>query len=66
MINHPLEESRWWVKLICEELEKVVPSFVTFPKTQRGAELQQYRRNIQLIREELQNRSDRFLNMSYN
>ncbi len=53
LMCHPIGELRWWGQTICNELEKVVPSFVRRPKTSRGAEVQMYRRNVQLIREEL-------------
>jgi thymidylate synthase ThyX len=53
LLAHPLGEIRWWGKAIAGELEKVVPSFVARPKTVRGAEIQLYRRNINVLRYEL-------------
>lgn len=50
---HPIGEVRWWGQQVCNELEKVVPSFVRRPKTLRGAEVQMYRANIKLLRDEL-------------
>lgn len=52
-LAHPLGEIRWWGQQICLELEHVVPSFVKRPQTERGAESQLYRSNIQIVREEL-------------
>lgn len=53
LLMNPLGEARWWGQMICDELEKVVPSFVRRPKTPRGAEVQTYRHNIHDIRSEL-------------
>ncbi|MCL4354558.1 FAD-dependent thymidylate synthase, partial [Patescibacteria group bacterium] len=53
LLNHELGEMRWWGKMICQELEKVVPSFVRRPQTERGAEVQFYRSNLKTLRQEL-------------
>jgi thymidylate synthase ThyX len=53
LMLHPIGELRWWGQMICEELESVVPSFVRRPKTLRGAQAQGYRKNLQLLRQEL-------------
>lgn len=52
-LMHPLGEVRWWGQQVCNELEKVVPSFVRRPKTTRGAEVQIYRYNLKTLRDEL-------------
>lgn len=52
-LMHPLGEIRWWGQQVCNELEKIVPSFVHRPKTPRGAEMQLYRHNIKVLRDEL-------------
>jgi len=52
-LMHPLGEIRWWGQQVCNELEKVVPSFVRRPKTTRGAEVQLYRHNMKVLRDEL-------------
>jgi len=53
MAAHPLGEIRWWAKMICDELEKVVPSFVQRPKTERGAQVQTYRNNLRSLKQNL-------------
>lgn len=53
VMDHPLGELRFWGQAMTQELEKVVPSFVRRPKTERGAQVQVYRRNIQELREEM-------------
>lgn len=53
LLAHPLGELRWWGQALAEELERVVPSFVRRPKTERGAESQYYRRNLQLLRNDI-------------
>lgn len=53
LMYHPLGELRWWGQAINTELEGVVPSFVRRPKTPRGAEIQIYRRNLQILRDEM-------------
>lgn len=53
LMDHPLGELRYWGQAICRELESVVPSFVKRPKTTRGAEMQIYRTNLKILREEL-------------
>ncbi len=52
-LMHPLGEIRWWGQQVCNELEKVVPSFVRRPKTTRGAEVQTYRHNMKVLRDEM-------------
>lgn len=53
LLAHPLGEMRWWGQQICIELQKVVPSFVVRPVTQRGAATQYYRSNINAVRQKL-------------
>lgn len=53
LLNHSLGEARWWGQAICDELDKAVPSFVTRPKTLRGAEMQAYRSNLLLVKDEV-------------
>lgn len=53
MAAHPLGENRWIAQQIEKELKKIVPSFVARPKTQRGAEVQLYRTNLEVVRERL-------------
>lgn len=52
-LTHPIGEVRWWGQMVCNELEKVVPSFVRRPKTPRGATVQLYRHNMKILRDEL-------------
>ena len=53
LLGHPLGELRWWGQMILTELEKVVPSFVRRPKTERGGQVQLYRKNIIALKDEL-------------
>lgn len=53
LMFHPIGEFRWVAQQLCSELETVVPSFVTRPKTERGAQLQAYRRNMNSLRDEM-------------
>lgn len=53
LMYHPIGELRYWGQEICSELEIAVPSFVRRPKTARGAEMQLYRSNISLLKDEL-------------
>lgn len=53
LLANPLGEARWWGKEMCLELEKVVPSFIERPKTERGAEIQLYRGNLGKLRKEM-------------
>ncbi|MBI2405774.1 FAD-dependent thymidylate synthase [Candidatus Microgenomates bacterium] len=53
LMDHPLGELRFWGQAMTGELEKVVPSFVRRSKTERGAQVQIYRSNIQALREEM-------------
>ena len=46
LMAHPLTELRQLGGDLCEELEKVVPSFVRRPKTDRGREIQDYRSRV--------------------
>jgi thymidylate synthase ThyX len=55
LLAHPLGEMRWWGQQICIELQKVVPSFVVRPVTERGAATQYYRRNLNAVRQKLVN-----------
>jgi thymidylate synthase ThyX len=50
---HPIGEVRWTGQQIEKELSQVVPSFVTRPMTPRGAEIQLYRQNLEVTRQEL-------------
>lgn len=50
---HPLGELRWWGQALHRELSKVVPSFVGRAATSRGAQMQQYRQNLNIIRREI-------------
>lgn len=54
LMYHPVGELRWLGQTICNELEKVVPSFVRRPKTERGAQIQIYRNNLRLLRSQMQ------------
>ncbi len=56
LLAHPLGEMRWWGQQICTELQKVVPSFVVRPSTERGAATQLYRSNINILRHNLANK----------
>lgn len=53
LLGSSLGELRWYGQQICIELEKVVPSFVVRPKTDRGAEIQLYRANIDKVRNDM-------------
>lgn len=56
LLSHELGEVRYWGQLMCRELSRVVPSFVTRSQTERGAELQYYRKNVELVRREVAKR----------
>lgn len=53
LMYHPLGELRYWGQEVCSELEKIVPSFVRRPKTERGGEAQVYRTNLKILRDEM-------------
>lgn len=53
LLGHPLGENRYWGQMMLNEFEKVVPSFVRRPKTERGAGVQLYRKNIMALRDEM-------------
>lgn len=53
LVSQPLGELRFWGQQMLQELQTVVPSFVTRPKTERGAQMQLYRSNINVVRNEL-------------
>ncbi len=53
LLGNSLGEARWLGQTICKELESVVPSFVKRPQTERGAEIQLYRSNIDNLRQEM-------------
>ncbi|OGH11294.1 MAG: hypothetical protein A3B38_00515 [Candidatus Levybacteria bacterium RIFCSPLOWO2_01_FULL_36_13] len=53
MAAHPIGEVRWVGQQMHRELSKIVPSFVTRPASERGAEMQLYRTNMEVLREEL-------------
>lgn len=53
MLDHEIGEVRYWGKMMCTELEQVVPSFVARPQTLRGAETQVYRSNMKVLSSEL-------------
>ncbi len=53
LLSSSLGELRWYGQQICQELEKVVPSFVVRPKTERGAEIQLYRSNLKKLQDEM-------------
>lgn len=52
LMDHPLGELRWWGQQMLGELNKSVPSFVKRVASERGAEEQVYRNNINFLREE--------------
>jgi thymidylate synthase ThyX len=53
LLASEIGEARWWAKEMTKELTGVAPSFVARPQTRRGAELQQYRSNLNDLRKEL-------------
>lgn len=53
MLSSPLGEVRYWGKEIHNELSKVIPSFLTRVTNPRGAEVQIYRNNLNLLRKEI-------------
>lgn len=53
MLASNLGELRYWGQQMANELTKVVPSFIERPKTNRGAEIQIYRRNIDALRDQM-------------
>ena len=53
MLDHEIGEVRYWGKMLCRELEQVVPSFMTRPQTLRGAETQVYRSNMKALSAQL-------------
>ncbi len=53
LLASELGEARWVGQTICKELESVAPSFVKRPQSERGAEVQLYRRNISNLRNQL-------------
>lgn len=57
LIAHPSGEVRWVGQQMCAELDKVVPSFVKRPQTERGAEVQEYRRALARSRHEVARRA---------
>ncbi len=57
LLGHPSGEVRWIGQRMCEELDKVVPSFVKRPQTDRGAQVQEYRRKLIASRQEVARRA---------
>lgn len=53
LLASPLGEERWIGQQIYRELKGYSPSFVSRPATSRGAEIQEYRRNLGFLREEM-------------
>lgn len=53
LLSCELGEARWVGQTICKELESVAPSFVKRPQTERGAEVQLYRRNSRSVRNQI-------------
>lgn len=53
LLSSNLGELRWVGQTVCKELMSVAPSFVKRPQTERGAEVQFYRRNINKLRDEM-------------
>ena len=56
LASQPLGELRWWGQQMERELQIVVPSFVARPKTERGAQTQLYRANVNAVRDEFAGR----------
>lgn len=53
LLGHPLGELRYWGQQILGELDKVVPSLVERAKSEKGARIQLYRKNMLALRAEM-------------
>ncbi len=53
LLSNGSGEARWWGQTIVREMDKVAPAFIKRAKTSQGAEVQHYRSNLAILREEL-------------
>jgi len=51
--RHPLGELRYWGSKIASELQRVTPSFIRRVDTPMGKELQEYKKDIRRLRDEI-------------
>lgn len=53
LAEHPLGELRYWASEISTELKRVTPSFIRRTETQAGNEIQNYKRDIRMLRDDI-------------
>lgn len=53
LLSSHLGESRYWGQQLYQEASKAIPSFLSRVATSRGAEIQQYRKNINILQDEM-------------